>query len=800
MKSPLLKRLPREIFGEFGKYLAVFLFMTATIAFISGFLVASRSMQITYDESFEKYNIEDGHFVLEKKAEPKLVKAVEKKHVTLYEDFYIEESVAKKEEEKSEAKFRIFGSREKINRICLLDGKMPEKDDEIGIDRMFADNNDLKTGDTVFVGGRKFHVSGLIAMSDYSALYQDNNDFMFDAKLFGTAAVTDAVFLSFGKDHLFYSYAWKYDTYPADETEEKEVSEKLSEEITKHLSSQEMVSSEALSSSGNQNMSAESLMQMMVAGEMYQNGILESNVGLDVFLPRFVNRAINFTGDDIGKDRPMMTVLLYVLIAIMAFVFSVTIHHTVSKEASVIGTLRASGYTKGEIFRHYLAPPVFVSFVAAIVGNILGYTLLEDVAKDMYLGSYSLTTYVSYWSAEAFVKTTAVPMVIIVLVISVSLWSKLSLSPLQFLRRDISKNRRKKAVRLPHISFFNRFRLRIILQNLSGYLTLLAGFVFSALILMFGMMMTPLLHQYSDDAVKYMPAKYQYVLSGTSKVKSEIAEKYCVTALKMQDDFYTGEEEISVYGLIPESKYYKKKMPEEGVVVTSDFAAKYRVGKGDIINLKEQFGTKLYAFRVSGVMEYPSSLALFMSQENFNETFSYPKDYYNGYFSNTKLEGKYIKESKIANCITVTDLTRLSRQMDISMGEMFGMVKWFAIILFLLLIYLLTKLILEKNSSAISMVKILGYRTGEIGSLYLVASVWVVVFSALFSLAFNTFFFQIILRIFLKGYGGWFNLKVDPVLYSQMFAMMVGTYLLVAFVQLIKIRKIPMEEALKNAE
>ncbi len=221
MKSPLLKRLPREIFGEFGKYLAVFLFMTATIAFISGFLVASRSMQITYDESFEKYNIEDGHFVLAKEAEPKLLKAVEKKKVTLFEDFYIEEKVSKKEKEKTEARLRIFGNREKINRVCLIEGKMPEKDSEIGIDRMFADNNKLKTGDTVFVGSRKFKISGLIAMSDYSALYQDNNDFMFDAKLFGTASVTDEVFQSFGKEHLFYSYAWKYDTFPKDKTEEK---------------------------------------------------------------------------------------------------------------------------------------------------------------------------------------------------------------------------------------------------------------------------------------------------------------------------------------------------------------------------------------------------------------------------------------------------------------------------------------------------------------------------------------------------------------------------------------------------
>lgn len=38
--------------------------MTLTIGFISGFLVAGSSMKKTYDDSFEKYNIENGHFVL----------------------------------------------------------------------------------------------------------------------------------------------------------------------------------------------------------------------------------------------------------------------------------------------------------------------------------------------------------------------------------------------------------------------------------------------------------------------------------------------------------------------------------------------------------------------------------------------------------------------------------------------------------------------------------------------------------------------------------------------------------------
>ena len=58
MKSPLRKRIPKELKGEFGKYLVVFLLMVLTIGFVSGFLVADGSMLKAYDESFDKYNIE----------------------------------------------------------------------------------------------------------------------------------------------------------------------------------------------------------------------------------------------------------------------------------------------------------------------------------------------------------------------------------------------------------------------------------------------------------------------------------------------------------------------------------------------------------------------------------------------------------------------------------------------------------------------------------------------------------------------------------------------------------------------
>ena len=50
--------------------------------------------------------------------------------------------------------------------------------------------------------------------------------------------------------------------------------------------------------------------------------------------------------------------------------------------------------------------PVIVTFLAAAVGNILGYTVFKDVVVGMYYNSYSLPAYVTIWNPDAFVKTT----------------------------------------------------------------------------------------------------------------------------------------------------------------------------------------------------------------------------------------------------------------------------------------------------------------------------------------------------------------------------------------------------------
>lgn len=217
MKNPLRKRLFRELKGEAGKYFVIFFLLMSIIGFVSGFLVADGSMLTAYNESFEKYNIEDGNFTVKEKVNRAQQKEIAKSDVTLYENFYAEPVLT------NGSTMRIFKNREEVNRVSLMKGEFPKSADEIAIDRMYADNNELSVGDIITEeeSGREWKITGLVALSDYSCLFSDNNDSMFDAVKFGVGIVTEEAFDTFNTDNMICNYSWKYGTELKGETEEK---------------------------------------------------------------------------------------------------------------------------------------------------------------------------------------------------------------------------------------------------------------------------------------------------------------------------------------------------------------------------------------------------------------------------------------------------------------------------------------------------------------------------------------------------------------------------------------------------
>lgn len=797
MKNPLRKRLPRELKGELGKYLVVFILMVASIGFVSGFLVADNSMLIAYNEGFGKYNIEDGNFRTAEQVHKTQREEIEALGVKLYDNYYVEEPLD------NGSTMRFFKNRQQVDKVCLMKGELPAGIGEIAIDRMYADNNNLSVGDTLRSGKRTWKITGLVALSDYSCLFQNNNDSMFDAVKFGVSVVTEEEFDSLDQEKLQYNYSWIYDEKPKTEKEEKEVSEDLMEDMGKIVT-------------------------------------------LEAFVPRYLNRAITFTGDDMGGDKAMMIMLLYIIMVIMAFVFGITISNTIRKEAGVIGTLRASGYTRQELILHYMTLPVLVTFVGALIGNILGYTVLKDVCADMYYGSYSLPTYVTVWNGEAFGLTTLVPVVIMLVVNYGVLRHKLKLSPLKFLRRDLSGRKQKRAIYLsPKMKIFSRFRIRVIFQNMSNYMVLFIGILFANLLLMFGLLLPSALYHYQVEIQNNMLAKYQYMLqvpvsavSGNkfdglisllefymdSRTDNEDAEEFSAYSLNTLPGKYKSEE-VLLYGIEPDSRYVtidfnntKDKKDEAGnkekadnkntanaekesaaVYISSAYADKFLLHVGDTITLKEKYEKEKYSFKIAEVYDYTAALCVFMPRSELNDIFDLGEDYYSGYFSDTELTD--IKSQYIGSVVDLDALTKISRQLDVSMGSMMGMVNGFAIMIYMVLIYLLSKIIIEKNAQSISMVKILGYTNGEISKLYIMSTSLVVVFCLLLSLPLETVIMKVLFReMMLSSISGWITLWIAPMIYVQMFAAGIITYGIVALLEIRRVKKVPMDEALKNIE
>ena len=642
----------------------------------------------------------------------------------------------------------------------LIDGEFPSDDSEIAIDRMYADNNSLKVGDKLTLHGKEYSICGLVALSDYSALFSSPSDMMFDSIKFGVAIVTPETFKEYPEDKLHYVYSWKYDERPADDTKAKEMSEdfldKLSEEAPKYMNA--------------------------VTG----------------FIPEYTNQAIIFTGDDIKGDTTFIQMFLYIIVVIIAFIFAITTSNTIAKEAGVIGTLRATGYTRWEIVRHYLALPMLVVFLGAAVGNVLGYTLLKDYAASAYYGSYSLPTYVTMWNPQAFINTTIIPIIIVFVIDLVMLTRKLSLSPLQFIRHDLSQRKKKKAFRLnTKIGIMKRFRLRVLFQNMPNYIIMIIGALLGNILVMFGLVLGPVLDSYQQEITTNLLADHQYLLKAQVETENKDAEKFSATTLKTIEGALKSEE-ITVYGIAKNSRYVDLPLDNNEVYISNAYSEKHGIKVGDEITLREQFGSKEYKFRVSGIYYYPSTLTVFMDKDAFNEKFGYDKDNFTGYFSKSEISD--IDDLYIATEITVDDLTKVSRQLTRSMGNMMNIFVVFGVIMYVLIIYLLSKIIIEKNAQSISMTKILGYRNSEINGIYIATTAIVTVVTLLVTIPLSDYLLGQMFVFFMRDYPGWLPYRTFISVYAKTALIGVGSFALIALALTRRIKKVPLADALKNTD
>lgn len=751
MRNPLQKRIPRLFKENLGKYLGMFIILVCTILIGSAFMSTLESVTETLRYSDESDLLEDGQFESMEPISDTVKKYFSEKNILLDENYFSTDK-----DFEGTAKVLVFQERKLLNLPSVFEGELPKKENEIALDRLFAQNRNYSVGDTITLNDQEFIITATISLPDYSSLFKNNQDLVMNTNDFGVSLVTKEGLERFEESTMTYRYSYRFE---------------------------------------NQNLT---LKQEREEATNIQKTLLLDGVKLQSFLTSENNQSITFLREDMGKDGPMVQVFIYILIAVIAFVFAILTNNTIESEATIIGTLRASGYRKSEIIFHYLTPTIIISIVSSIVGNVIGYTLMIQPFQNLYYTSYCIPPIDMQFSIKAFIITTIIPVAIMVLINWFLLYRKLSLNPLKFLRRDLKKGKQKKAVKLPELSFMTRFRLRVIIQNKISYLILFFGIFLSSFLLMFGIGMEPMMNHYVEEIDKTLPYEYQYILK--QPVQLDQGEQLGVHTLDTWYELGMMNIDVTFMGVQQDSEFFASiELPQKDdeITITAPMAKKLGVKVGETLTFVDEYYEKEYTLTVIGICDYNSVIGAFMKQETFNQLLGYDQDYFNCYVSNEKLT---IDDRYVLKYITRSDMVGAAKQMMTSFDTVITVLTVFSVAIYMVLMYILTKTVIEKNAISISFMKVFGYNGKEISQLYLHATTITVLVSLFICIPLEALCFKGAMIYIASMVEGYIEFYLPPWVYIAIIVTGIVAYFIINTMHVYKVKKIPMSAALKNRE
>lgn len=747
MRNPLHKTLKKEFLRNRSRYISLSLVLILMIGVVTGFLSVAYSAKELLIKDQISSKVEDGQLALRDRMDVKTKTKLEALGLKVYEQFYTEQSVSR------DTMVRVYRKRFDINRATLHEGRMPNKQTEIALDRLFALKNGYNIRDTIRMSGKSMTITGLISVPDYTSLIQKNSDMMMDPIHFGIAIVTDTGFQTLSTDRIVYSYSYYLDDRELNDFQKQKRADDIQEICIR------------------------------------EGAVLEN------LLTAQMNQAISFLPNDMGSDIPMVQTLLYIILMILAFIFVVISQTMIEEQASVIGTLLASGYTRRELLQHYMMLPTILIIVSAGIGNLIGYTLFPNLFTDMYYSNYCLPPLSIQPVWEALLSTTVMPFIFMMLILYVLLKRRLRLSPLRFLRKDLRRHRQRRYIPLHGSSFFQRFRIWIILQNKGSYLVLFLGIIFASFLLMFALILTPSMEQYIRNLEADTRCDYQYLLKAPVQADGE---KVTLTSLKA---YYVGGDldlDVTLYGLGPNSGYYTDmtlSSDPKSIVISSDFASKMSLQVGDAITLRNPYRDKAYSFTIQDIYPYNAGFSAYMPRNQLNQLLHEDHTYFNGYLSNQPLD---IEEAYVQSVVTRSDLVKINEQMTQAFSQLLPVLTSVSIAIYLVVLYILTRLVTDRNAISMSFLKVMGYTAKEIRSLYLHATTLVVLASLTAALPLCNIALRYLMKFAFMKFTGNLSVYIPGYVYFLVFVTGGVAYLFIKALLTRRIEQMELGYALKE--
>ena len=761
MQKVLRKRIWRDFKSNLPRYLALSLLIILAMYLVVSLVGAAETIIRGSENADSRQCVEDGDFSLFVPMKDEEMEDLEADGVTIEPQFYMDYEIDE------DHTIRIFANRDEVNRIDLVKGTLAEKGNELVVERQFAEKNDISAGDVITFGGREFTVTGIGTTPDYDNVLKSLGDTGCDCLHFGTGFVAADVYdtlraeeKSIKSEEYYYAYRLNgamTDDELKDRLEELEfTSGDVEDPFFQEYWDRTMGKKDDLTDGIQELLDGAKELKELKAFEdgiiEYTDGTKEAEDGSnelldgiqelkdeiddmidDIFsedaqnLMTFVkagdNARIQAASGDQELYRSVGTIAGAILLILISYVLSVFVVHSIDQESAVIGALYALGVKRKNLMAHYVTLPTVITFVSGLIGTLLGYSSLgvPIQMQDCY-NYYSLPDLDVIYMPYLFIYGIVVPPVISIIVNSLVIRKRLSKPVLTMIRNE-QKVGNGKDIRLGNMSFMNLFKIRQMLRESRTGFTVVFGMFVSLLLAMMSLEIYTYCANVNRDYVNDTKYEYMYTYKyPTEEVPEGGYEAYAKTLKKK---IYGYNFDITVMGLTENNPFFDVNLSDSSskVAISSSIAYKYGLDVGDTLTLKDDEADKIYAFEIASVAQYAPSFMVFMPYDKALELFDEPEDYFNVVFSDHALD---VETGRLYATTTKTDVKKAAGIFSDIMQGMILTIGGVSVLIFIVVMYLMMKVMIDRSSFNIALIKIFGYRNKEVKKMYLDGNFYII--------------------------------------------------------------------------
>lgn len=747
----LYKRIFREFLENKIAYISVALIVMLGLGCVLGGNSGDDSMIDAIEDFQNKNNVEDGFFVSYSELTDDIKQELENENVEIEESFYIDL-------ETEGNTLRIMRLPESIDLPVTDEGKLPDNDDEIWIEKHYADRNQIKVADTdsdrINFDDISFKVVGSGSLPQYIYVLQNLTDLSSDTKNFSVALVTQKGY-------------------------EKIISDS-------GISADKQVKQYVYKLKGN-----------ITSSDLKEKLLEDPSVFLLAFVNADNNYRINYYVADCALVKKATFIFALVFLVLMAYVISVFTLNRIEKESNYIGTLYALGYRRGEIIRHYLALPVISVFVGGVLSLIAGRFVFSYLLTKDSIDLYSIPDFNIHMPLYIVLFGLLVPTIITLMIGYVILGIKLSSSPLNLIKGTIRQGL-KIRLSFSFLSYITRFRIRQFFREILGNIVLIIGMFSATVLLLLGVGIYGTISNYSDHIVDDVNYNYLYTLNAEMEDIPAGAEKIRIKNMTSYNSIADTDLDITMLGIDEKSSFFQlpEKIGKGEIIISDDVSEKYGIDIGDSITLYDSLEEKEYSFKVKAHVPYSVGLYVFIDYENMEDEID--GNITNGIVSDNEVE--FSDDAMVVSTTKLEDYKGIANSMLESLMLFIIALVLSAAAIVGLVTYLMLKFMIDKAVFGISMLQIFGYLKKEVNKIYLGGEAITVIAAICISLYLGSFVVDRLMFYLTAGYSAMLHMHIEPVMYLYMALFELVVYIIIHLTQSRYISSIEYTDILKNRE